>query len=417
MAPSSTDARPVLVNDREQLIYLLSEAAEIEHTLMCSYLYACWSLKERPEESITEAQLQAVGRWRKAIYGVAIEEMLHLAIVNNLLISIGAPPHFSRPNFPLAPGYFPSSVVARLTPFTPETADHFIYLERPEGKDLPQASGFESTVAYERGNYGPRLTPTAEEYDTVSHLYTGIEDGFRHLAEKIGGKNLFLGQKSAQVDRSILAFDGLITIAGLDDACTAIGTIVEQGEGGRQDAEQSHYAQFLAIRREYDSLLAEDPEFVPYRSVVEEPIMFRPITEERQSWVTEPMAAKVLDIADAAYGLMLRLLASGFGAADGNPNTRKREIDSAIAVMSVVKTLATSLTSMPANQTGRRAGMNFHLPRSTLALPQARSGEKLLAERMQEIMRAIADPDIINAVNGDLSPRFAAVLEMLSKPK
>jgi hypothetical protein len=28
------------VNDREELIFLLTEAAEFEHTVMCTYLYA-----------------------------------------------------------------------------------------------------------------------------------------------------------------------------------------------------------------------------------------------------------------------------------------------------------------------------------------------------------------------------------------
>lgn len=40
-----TDQQKVRVNDREQLIYLLTEAAEIEHGLMCTYLYAGWSLE------------------------------------------------------------------------------------------------------------------------------------------------------------------------------------------------------------------------------------------------------------------------------------------------------------------------------------------------------------------------------------
>src|SRR3712207_3064282 len=105
------DDQHIIVNDREQLIYLLTEAAEIEHGLMCSYLYANWSLKERTDEGLTEAQLCAINRWRCSMQSVAMEEMLHLAVVNNLLMSLGSPPHFMRPNFPIAPGYHPSSIV------------------------------------------------------------------------------------------------------------------------------------------------------------------------------------------------------------------------------------------------------------------------------------------------------------------
>ena len=37
---------PVRINSREELIYLLSEAAEVEHGVMCSYLFAAFSMKD-----------------------------------------------------------------------------------------------------------------------------------------------------------------------------------------------------------------------------------------------------------------------------------------------------------------------------------------------------------------------------------
>ena len=36
---------PLQVGSREELVYLLGEACEIEHGLMCEYLYAQFSLK------------------------------------------------------------------------------------------------------------------------------------------------------------------------------------------------------------------------------------------------------------------------------------------------------------------------------------------------------------------------------------
>ena len=39
----------IVVGTREQLLHLLAEAAEIDHTLMCSYLYAAFSLKRAGE--------------------------------------------------------------------------------------------------------------------------------------------------------------------------------------------------------------------------------------------------------------------------------------------------------------------------------------------------------------------------------
>ena len=34
----------IVVGDRKELTYLLSQAAELEHGLMCEYLYAAFSL-------------------------------------------------------------------------------------------------------------------------------------------------------------------------------------------------------------------------------------------------------------------------------------------------------------------------------------------------------------------------------------
>ena len=45
---------------------------------------------------------------------VALDEMTHLALVANLMSSLGATPHFGRPNFPISPGYHPAGVVVGL---------------------------------------------------------------------------------------------------------------------------------------------------------------------------------------------------------------------------------------------------------------------------------------------------------------
>lgn len=386
-----TDIQKLIVNDREQLIYLLTEAAEVEHGLMCSYLYAAWSLKQDVAEAVTEQQLAAIDSWRTIIHDVAIEEMLHLALVNNLLMSIGAPPHFSRPNFPVQPGYYPAGVVAKLMPFTLDVAEHFVYLERPEGMDLSQAKGFETKLDYERGVAGVRLTPTAQDYDTISHLYRGIEEGFRSLADRIGEERLFLGSPQAQVTSDTLSFDGLVAVTDVDSAIKAIATIIEQGEGGREDAEESHFTRFRAIHEEYASFLREDPGFMPYRPVAIDPVMFRPIPDHRsdQVQVTAKPAAHVLDLANASYGMMLRLLASGFGMVGGGAEARRSEINSAISVMSVVSTLGILLTKLACGKEGFSTGMNFHLPRSTLMQPQAHAGAAMLAERANEIADAL----------------------------
>ena len=68
----------VVLESREQLFSALGEAGELEHNLLCLYLYAAFSLKRTKEEGLTAPQLDAVARWRQEILGIALEEMTHL---------------------------------------------------------------------------------------------------------------------------------------------------------------------------------------------------------------------------------------------------------------------------------------------------------------------------------------------------
>src|ERR1700682_6274534 len=81
---------PFVIEHREALIYMLCEAAELEHGIMCQYLFAAFSLKQRASEGLSPDELEAVTRWRRGISHVATEEMLHLALVHNLLSAVGA---------------------------------------------------------------------------------------------------------------------------------------------------------------------------------------------------------------------------------------------------------------------------------------------------------------------------------------
>jgi hypothetical protein len=103
---------------RDRLVHLLTESAEIEHNLLCSYLYAAFSLKRGAEDGLSPTESETVARWRTIVLGVAIEEMAHLALVNNLLVALGGAPHFDRPNLPVPAGYHPAGFVIRLVLLT-----------------------------------------------------------------------------------------------------------------------------------------------------------------------------------------------------------------------------------------------------------------------------------------------------------
>ena len=133
---------PFVIEHREALIYMLCEAAELEHGIMCQYLFAAFSLKEGPDEGLT------TGSGRPSSGGasdphVATEEMLHLALVQNLLSAVGAAPHLVRPNLPAPAGHYPAGVRLALLPFGEEALRHFMYLERPEGMESGDAEGLD----------------------------------------------------------------------------------------------------------------------------------------------------------------------------------------------------------------------------------------------------------------------------------
>ena len=115
---------------REALVHQLYEAAELEHNLMCTYLYAAFSLKSGVEEGLSAAEAAATGRWRRAILKVAVEEMGHLCGVEHHL-GWADRRASGRLNFPLDPGGLPANVVVRLAPFSEPVLQHFIYLNGP----------------------------------------------------------------------------------------------------------------------------------------------------------------------------------------------------------------------------------------------------------------------------------------------
>ena len=69
--------------------------------------------------------------------------MLHWAVVQNLLTSVGSAPYVSRPHMPHQARGYPPGVQFRLLPFGEAALQHFVYLERPEGVEGADAEGFE----------------------------------------------------------------------------------------------------------------------------------------------------------------------------------------------------------------------------------------------------------------------------------
>ena len=146
---------------RNDLITLLTEAAAVEHSLMCQYLFAAFSLKQRTDEGLTEDQLTDVVGWERLILSVARQEMEHLGLVINLLTAVGGAPRLAHPEFPYATHLFGGEMA--LVPFSAATVKKFVCFERPVTID-PKDAYCE-----------PAPAPPGDDYTTVGELYERIE--------------------------------------------------------------------------------------------------------------------------------------------------------------------------------------------------------------------------------------------------
>ncbi|MEN9868510.1 MAG: hypothetical protein RL748_4100, partial [Pseudomonadota bacterium] len=114
------------IRTREELIYALCEAAEIEHGLTCVYLFTAFSMKKFLYEEIDEVQQDKIRNWASVILRVAHQEMEHLGLVCNMLNAIGGAQHFARPNLPQPKEYYQTAVDLNLSKFSLATMADFM---------------------------------------------------------------------------------------------------------------------------------------------------------------------------------------------------------------------------------------------------------------------------------------------------
>lgn len=390
---------------REQLIHRLYEAAEIEHNLMCTYLYAAFTLKDA-DDGLSADEAAATARWRRTILHVAIEEMGHLCAVWNITAALGGAPRFGRSNFPIDPGYLPAGVVVKLAPFNEAVLQHFIYLERPKGSAEPDGEGFEPPVQYRRGGTSPRLTPMGVDYDTVGDFYATLGEDVRRFVERVSEKGAFCGDPTLQLSPDEIDLGGARPVICSKTALAAFDAIVRQGEGAPEDSEDSHYQKFLAVRREYAALRKANGDFRPAFPSAVNPVLRRPPRPEGRVWIENEEAAQCVDIANAAYGLMIRMIGYSYGVARPAP-AKSIAIDIGIDLMRAMTLFAERATRLPAGPSNPEchAGMTFVTLRDSAPFPPGAAAHRFFTERLAELAKAAA-----TIVGGDRRTEAAARL-------
>jgi CDGSH-type Zn-finger protein/uncharacterized Fe-S cluster protein YjdI len=384
-------ARPGVLGSasREMLVHQLYEAAELEHNLMCTYLYAAFSLKSGTGEGLSALEAEAIARWRREIMAVAVDEMSHLAAVWNITSALGGTPRFGRTNFPLDPGYLPASVVVKLAPFNAAVLQHFIHLERPATSTEPDGEGFEPERRFMRGVAATRLTPMGIEYETVGEFYVALAEGLRGLVARIGEAAAFCGDPALQLTAAQTRLPGAVRVVCLKTALAAFESIVAQGEGAREHVAGSHFERFRAIRSEFEQLKAANASFAPAHPAATNPVLRRPPRPEGRVWIEHEPAIAAVDLANAGYALMLRLLAHAFGVPAPHPD-KATAVDLAVGLMRAVAPLGERAARYPAGPSNPacNAGMSFTALRDAAPFPPGAAARRYFIERLAELSKA-----------------------------
>ncbi|MDB5347063.1 MAG: hypothetical protein JWP89_5440 [Schlesneria sp.] len=232
------------------LKYYLACALQLEHATIPPYLTAMYSLI--PGTNTEVARILRV---------VAVEEMLHLALVANLLNAVGGEPNLLSKDFiPDYPAYLPdgeSEFQVSIEAFSPRALDTFLRIEQPSRKhSLVEGEAAKDRPYYTNLRALLKVDPNVPRlaFDTIGDFYEAIREGFKYLYLTMGPA-LFKGDPARQLTPEYYYSGGgkLLPVVDLRSAFDAIQLISDQGEGYEghifgHEGELAHYYRFKQIQ-------------------------------------------------------------------------------------------------------------------------------------------------------------------------
>lgn len=365
---------------RIRLGELLCEAAELEHSLLCQYLFAAFSFKRSDAEdrALTGMQLESMRRWHGSLLLVARQEMEHLGIVGNLLTVIGEAPYLERPNFPVSGRRYKMKVKGELQRFGLEALKRFVMFEIPTDP---------SELTPEQVELLHRIDPSFDhgDYVTLGELYGEIKQLFGEL----DGPGLFIGPPSAELlDYGAIRGVGvpgagsygveLSPVTDLASATAVIDQIITEGEGGPQSPAGSHFSRFCTMFEELEQAHTADPGFDPAR----------PVVANAQKARFKGPAKDLVELFDLAYETTMVMLFRIFASTDGTPDDMAA-LQMAVffpMMTTVLRPLGEIITRHPADpkrpQLGT-AGPRFWFDRGVALLPYRVAAFALIRSRLE----------------------------------
>ena len=391
---------PILIA-RDEAIFLLHTATEIEHSLMVQYLYAAMTLnlgKDKPDADTPE--------WQRVILGVAKEEMGHFITVLNLLRLIGGPLNFEREDTPFRSEYYPFHFSLRPLSEKPPTGDNwdqagslnrYIAAEMPPVEEIKDPDDLRDVAeALGRGNAAGLLARGNQlEINQVGLLYARLIEIFED--EQTLSKDDFLACKDIEGyladagtwDRAGEHFDVLVLpTRNRKEAIEALRQIAEQGEGQGQKVDAgSHFQKFLKIYRRLRERRKTDPGFNPALPVPQDPTTLaipenqiqlasqeRELRDRRQTRITHKAARLWVQLFDLRYrmtlGLIMHHMLLDAKRGPDSEMPRRALANAALTEMHSLGWLARAIVRRPLTDSAddQRAAPSFELP-YTFAFP------------------------------------------------
>ena len=304
---AAADAVPVHdppLAPRDEAVFLLNIAAEVEHAVMVQYLFAAYSLRDPSQ--FTDDKGTLVRDWRKEIATVAREEMGHLVTVQNLLRSLGAPLSLARDEFPMNTGFYPFAF--RLEPLSKNSAAKYAFIEMPP---IAATEGIDGVTAAEIADITKRADEdnTGQPVNRVGKLYEQLKMVIESLPAT-EFSNSSVSQQARFDEWGLGQHDILILSVGKrSEALDAIDKISEQGEGpvttGAAADPSSHFQRFLNIYRHFP----DDNSWQPAYPTIEDPnVRTSVIGVDNPGQITQSEARLWAQLLNARYRRLLMTL-------------------------------------------------------------------------------------------------------------
>jgi hypothetical protein len=389
------------MSPRDEAIFLLHTAAEIEHVLMVQYLYAAWSL---PQDGPAVAR-----RWRRDILQIAREEMAHFASVQNLLRLIGGPLNFDREDFPFRTDFYPFPF--RLEPLSRASLARYIAAEMPAEPDV-DTSLIDEVVRLTTGEgNGQPVNRVGALYNRLTTLFADeqkLPDGLLR-PDTADDVQALPARYRADVGRGPLY---LRTVRNRAEALSLLADIASQGEG-EENMPRSHFLVFVDI---FDAWPVGD-EGAPSLDVPTHPntTSAGSGTDDADlagGRITHPRAGAWASIFNHHYRMLLSWLQHALLSRTRDPASSGLSLR-AFAEMLVLSDVGGLLATLPRTENGRgRAGAPFELPYS-LAFPDLSSDRwdyhrELVAGAWAQIDSLSATSEIEEAIQQRVLSSIAA---------